>query len=93
MKTLEVDKPFLPTLFTWIFKWLAGFLISFVIAVCGLSLIDYGTFSFVFVFVCAQILFWRVFHDLSLISVLLFDAVIVFLFLILRLYVVLGPDF
>lgn len=93
MKALEVEKPFIPNLMSWMFKWLSGFLLSFVVSVCGLSLMMYGTFSFVFVFVCTQILFWRVFHNMSLISVLLFDAVIVFLFLTLRLYIVLGPDF
>lgn len=93
MKALEVERPLVPTLLAWAFKWFSGFLLSFVVSICGLSFMNYGTFSFVFVFVCTQILFWRVFHNMSLISVLLFDAVIVFLFLTLRLYIVLGPDF
>lgn len=92
MQPLEIQQPFISRLMVWSLKWLSGFLFSFMLSVAGLTLVGYGSFSFIFVLVCSQILFWKVFHNFGLISILVFDAVMVFLFLALRLYVVLGPD-
>jgi len=92
MKSLEIQQPLLSRILIWSLKWLSGFVFSFMISVAGLTLIGYGSFSFVFVLVCTQILFWRVFHNFGMISILVFDAIMIFLFLALRLYVVLGPD-
>ncbi|MGH1468761.1 MAG: hypothetical protein ACRBBP_07770 [Bdellovibrionales bacterium] len=86
------SKALLPRFLIWMTKWLSGFIFSFVLAVFGLSVFEYGTFSFIFTLVAVQIFFWRWFHNSSLISVLLFDAGIVFLLLMFRLYVVLGPN-
>lgn len=92
MQHLEVEQPLWLSFLTWSFKWLSGFLLSFVVSVVGLSLLDYGTFSFVFVLIASQVLFWKFFHDMGLVSLLIFDAIMVFVFLVSRLYVVLGPD-
>jgi len=92
MQSLEIKQPLPARALVWSLKWLSGFIFSFILSVAGLTLIGYGSFSFIFVLVCTQILFWRVFHNFGLISILVFDAVMVFLFLVLRLYVVLGPD-
>jgi hypothetical protein len=92
MKSLEIQQPMPSRVLVWSLKWLSGFVFSFMLSVAGLTLIGYGSFSFVFVLVCSQILFWKVFHNFGLISILVFDAIMVFLFLALRLYVVLGPD-
>jgi len=92
MQSLEIQQPMVTRAATWAVKWLSGFVFSFMISVAGLTLMGYGSFSFVFVLVCTQILFWKIFHNFGLISILVFDAVLIFLFLALRLYVVLGPD-
>lgn len=80
-----------PRLVLWLVKWLSAFLLSFVLAVLGMSLMDYGTWSFIFIFLAAQTFYWKLFHKSGLISVLLFDAGFVFLILILRLYIIVGP--
>ena len=92
MRPLEIEQPLIMSLTTWAVKWFSGFIFSFMLSVAGLTLMGYGSFSFVFVLVCTQILFWKVFHNFGLISILIFDAIFIFLFLSLRLYVVLGPD-
>lgn len=92
MQSLEIQQPLATRLTVWSLKWLSGFVFSFMLSVAGLTLMGYGSFSFVFVLVCSQILFWKVFHNFGMISILVFDAIMIFLFLALRLYVVLGPD-
>lgn len=86
------NKALLPSFFTWSIKWLSGFLLSFVIAVMGMTVFGYKTFSFIFVLSAVQIFFWKWFHKSSLITILVFDAAVVFTLLMFRLYVVLGPN-
>ncbi len=83
---------FFPKFMIWMLKWLSGFLFGFILAVFGMSVFGYGTFSFVFTLVAVQIFFWKWFHSSGLISVLLFDAAFIFLLLMFRLYVILGPN-
>ncbi len=78
--------------FIWMVKWLSGFIFSFIIAAFGLFIFNYGTFSFIFTLIAGQILFWRGFHKRGLISVLIFDALVIFLLFMLRLYIILGPN-
>lgn len=85
-------KALLPRMLIWMVKWLSGFIFSFIIAVFGLSVFTYGTFSFIFTLVAVQIFFWRWFHKSGLITILLFDAGVIFLLLMFRLYVILGPN-
>jgi len=92
VQSLEIEQPLSLKMLTWGLKWLSGFVFSFILSVAGLTLMGYGSFSFIFVLICTQIIFWRIFHSFGLISILVFDAVMVFLFLALRLYIVLGPD-
>ncbi len=76
----------------WLIKWLSGFIFSFIIAVFGFSIFNYGVFSFLFALTAGQIFFWRWFHKCGLISILVFDALVVFLLFMFRLYIVLGPN-
>lgn len=83
---------FFMSMLTWLVKWISGFLFSFVLSVMGMGLFSYGTISFVFVLVASQIFFWRFFSKSSLITVLLFDAAVLFTILMFRLYVILAPN-
>lgn len=86
------SKALFPRALNWSIKWISSFLFSFVLAVFGLSIFSYSTFSFVFVFVAVQIFFWKMFHSSGLITVLLFDAAVIFSILMFRLYIILGPN-
>lgn len=86
------NKSLLPKVSLWMVKWLSGFLFSFVLSVFSMTVFNYGAFSFIFTIVATQIFFWRWFHKSGLITILLFDAAVIFLLLMFRLYVILGPN-
>jgi len=75
----------------WFVKWLSGFLVGFVISCFGMAVWGYGIFSFVFVVVAIQAMFWKLFHHSSLLTILIVDAVMVFLALLVRFYILVAP--
>lgn len=85
-------KSLFPKFLLWSLKWVSSFILSFSIAVLGLSIFNYETFSFIFVFVAVQLFFWKLFHSSGLITILLFDAAVIFSVLMFRLYIILGPN-
>ncbi len=75
----------------WFVKWLSGFLVGFIISCFGMALWGYGVFSFVFVLVAVQSIFWKMFHQSSLLTILILDAILVFLALLVRFYILVAP--
>lgn len=88
----EPRPPLLQGVGLWALKWLVGFLVAFVMASVGMTIFDYGSFSFVFIVMVVHGFFWRLFHKAKFISILTFTAFFVFLLIALRLYIVMGPS-
>lgn len=75
----------------WFVKWLSGFLVGFIISCFGMAVWGYGIFSFVFVVMAVQTIFWKLFHRSGLLLILIVDAALVFLALLIRFYVLVAP--
>ena len=88
----EEKKSLLQRFALFSFKWLSAFLISFTIAVFFMALIDYGTWSFLFVFVAFQGLLWKMLIKANIVFVMIVDSFFILLVIALKLYVAVGPN-
>ena len=73
-------------------KWLSIFLISFTMSTVVLGLMDLGVWSFVFVFVSFQSIFWKLLYKANLIFVMIVNAIFVFIIIAFKLYVIVGSN-
>ena len=75
----------------FIFKLMSGAIFGLTFALVGEELVGYGTFSFVFILVLFNGVFFRIAKGWSYIGVFVFDLVCVLVGLLLRMYIVIAP--
>ena len=88
----EEKKPWMQRFALFFFKWMSAFLISFTISIFFMALMDYGTWSFLFVFVALQGLLWKMLFKANIVFVMIVDSFFISLIIALKLYVAVGPN-
>lgn len=88
----EEKKTWMQSFALFFFKWVSAFLISFTISVFFMALTNYGTWSFIFVFVAFQGILWKIFFKANTIFVMIIDSFFILLVMALKLYLAVGPN-
>lgn len=77
----------------YLIKWVSAFTMSFCLATVALGLMNLGVWSFVFVFVAFQAIFWKLLYKANLIFVMIVDAIFAVFVIATQLYIIVGPNF
>jgi len=79
------------TTFSLFIKGATAFLVALTLAMIGQELMNYGTFSFVFVMVVVIGVLARIMSKWSIGAVLIFDLICALVALLLRMYILVAP--